>query len=163
MRMRRYFSCFSWFPFFPVSGSVAPRTYYTNCSFPKSDCQQKAGNESNHFNWSFHSFGSFLVLIFTNLFAPREIWHFEIFPKLKFGPINSSHDKHEIHYHKWHFVVGQIQMPPSLNDFQSVMGELKCSCGIIWNQDEVEPTRVSSSVQTQLLGFPEELFFHIYT
>lgn len=59
--------------FSPVSGSVAPRTYYTNCSFPKSDCQQKAGNQSNNFDWNFHYFGSFLVLIFANLFAPQEI------------------------------------------------------------------------------------------
>lgn len=123
----------------PVSGSVAPRTYYTNCSFPKSDCQQKAGNQSNNFDWNFHYFGSFLVLIFTNLFAPQEIWHFETFPKLKFGPINSSCDKYEIHYHKWHFMVGQTQMSPSLYDFQSVMGELKCLCGIIWTQYKVEP------------------------
>lgn len=73
MRMRRYFSCFSWFPFFSVSGSVAPKTYYTNCSFPKSDCQQKAGNQSHIFNWNFHCFGLFLALIFTDTFAFQEV------------------------------------------------------------------------------------------
>lgn len=54
-------------------------------------------------------------------------------------------------------MVGQTQMSPSLYDFQSVMGEL-----FVWNYTEsgwAQANDVSSSV----LGFPEEIFFHIYT
>lgn len=49
--------------------------------------------------------------------------------------------------------MGHIQMSPSLYDFQSVMRQLKCLCGIIWNQDEAEPMVWAPQCKPSSSGF----------
>lgn len=159
MRTSRYFCCFSGFPFFSVSGSVAPRTYYTNCSFPKSDCQQKAGNQPNIFNWNFHCFGLFLAVVVVNLFAFGEVWHLVLFLNLNWScklfmwPSRKSLSQAMFHGGADENVSLIILFPVC----DEIIKVFTWSCKGIG-----QANCVNSSVQNHLLRFPQELLFYKY-